>query len=432
MQFLMASGALRGRGVLAAGLCLAVAATRLSGAGAESEPRAPAAQRAGGPGEVRGLWVLRTSLNSPRSIDAAVRIAETSGFNTLLVQVRGRGEAYYQSAIEPRATDLDAQPASFDPLAYAVAAGHRAGLRVHAWVNLDLISSAATLPRSREHVVSRHPEWLMVPRPLAAELRNLDPRSPAYVGQLARWTRAASASVEGLYLSPIPAASQDYTAAVVAEIVSRYDLDGLHLDYARYPNDLFDYSPRALEAFRSSKVPGVSARERQRLDQAALGDPAAWPNMFPDGWATFRRERLTTLVKRLHGAAKAARPDIVVSAAVAPDPKAARDRVYQDWPAWAASRLLDAVCPMAYTTDLAEFTAAVTQAQIAAAGLPVWAGIGAWQLPVDRTVEHVRIARRSGAAGVLLFSYDALSEIDLKPSAYFASLREALLGTFPD
>ena len=69
-------------------------------------------------GEVRGLWVLRTSLNSAKSIDAVVRAAEAGGFNALLVQVRGRGEAYYRSDVEPRASDLDGQPMTFDPLAY--------------------------------------------------------------------------------------------------------------------------------------------------------------------------------------------------------------------------------------------------------------------------------------------------------------------------
>src|SRR4051794_19191825 len=91
--------------------------------------------------EVRGLWVLRTSLISPKSIDDVVRVAQANGFNTLLVQVRGRGEAFYQSAIDPRASELDAQPAAFDPLARTLDAAHRAGLRVHAWINIDLVSS---------------------------------------------------------------------------------------------------------------------------------------------------------------------------------------------------------------------------------------------------------------------------------------------------
>jgi uncharacterized lipoprotein YddW (UPF0748 family) len=56
--------------------------------------------------ETRALWVLRTSLGSPESITTLIRTAREHGFNTLLVQVRGRGDAYFNAGIEPRAADL--------------------------------------------------------------------------------------------------------------------------------------------------------------------------------------------------------------------------------------------------------------------------------------------------------------------------------------
>jgi uncharacterized lipoprotein YddW (UPF0748 family) len=271
----------------------------------------------------------------------------------------------------------------------------------------------------------------MAPKPLASELRDLDVRSPAYVGQLARWTRGASTQVEGLYLSPIPRESQEYTASVVSELVRRYAVDGVHLDYTRYPNELFDYSPRALAEFRATKAPLVAPAERQRLDALSAKEPAAWANMFPEGWAAFRRERLTSLVERVHAAAKTARPEIVISAAVMPQADRARAEFFQDWSTWSASRLVDAICPMAYATELPAFTDAVERARAAAGATPIWAGIGAWQMPVSQTLEHVRAARRTGAAGVLLFSYDALASTDLKAD-YFAGLRDGLLGSQPD
>src|SRR5919201_3145263 len=87
------------------------------------------------PSEVRALWVLRTSLSTPDSILTLVRSARDHGFNTLVVQVRGRGDAYYARSIEPRAADLQRQAETFDPLATVLEAAHNAGLRVHAWVN---------------------------------------------------------------------------------------------------------------------------------------------------------------------------------------------------------------------------------------------------------------------------------------------------------
>jgi hypothetical protein len=99
---------------------------------------------------------------------------------------------------------------------------HAADLRVHAWVNVNLVASGTTLPRSEEHVALRHPSWLMLPKPLAASLRAIDPESPAYIGALSRWTRAASEQVEGLYLSPLVPEARAHTTAVVRELATRY------------------------------------------------------------------------------------------------------------------------------------------------------------------------------------------------------------------
>ena len=67
-------------------------------------------------GEVRGLRVVRFSLATPASVQAVVDRASRAGFNTLVVQVRGRGDSFYASALEPRGGALAAQPAAYDPL----------------------------------------------------------------------------------------------------------------------------------------------------------------------------------------------------------------------------------------------------------------------------------------------------------------------------
>src|SRR6185503_1795214 len=186
--------------------------------------------------EIRALWVIRTTLTSPAAIATMVSSAKAGGFNTLLVQVRGRGDAYFQRGIEPRPPSLDAQPA-FDPLATTIARGHEAGLQVHAWINVNLVAGTGELPSARSHVVFRHPEWLMVPRALAPELATTDPKSPGYLGRLARFVRSQSNEIEGLYLSPVQPSSAAYTTSIVRDIVERYDLDGIHLDYIRYPRE---------------------------------------------------------------------------------------------------------------------------------------------------------------------------------------------------
>ena len=121
--------------------------------------------RAAAPEPTRALWVTRTTLTSPDSIRQMVTAADA----------------------------------------------HAAGLRVHAWVAVNLVSSSVSLPASRDHVIYRAPEWLMVPRELAAEMKKIDLRSPAYIGRLARWTRAHTSIVEGLYTSPLhPAAARPH------------------------------------------------------------------------------------------------------------------------------------------------------------------------------------------------------------------------------
>jgi uncharacterized lipoprotein YddW (UPF0748 family) len=374
----------------------------------------PRAAREAAPTETRALWVLRTSLGSTESITTLVHTARDHGFNTLLVQVRGRGDAYYTSSLEPRAADLQRQPASFDPLATVLAKAHDAGLRVHAWVNINLVSSAADLPIAPTHLVHRHPEWLMVPRDLVQELSRVPEESPAYVGKLARWTRAqtsgpaAAASLEGLYTSPILPAAADHINNVVRDLVTRYAVDGVHLDYARYPTERFDYSRGAIRAFREAVRPQLVGAVRREVDGQEAEDPLAYPDTFPSEWKAFRISRLTTLMGRLRTTVKTARPSAFVSVATAPDIQEARDHRLQDWAAWLQAGIIDAVCPMAYTPEAAKFAEQIAAARDVKGGRAVWAGIGAYRLPPAQTIENIETARRLGTAGVVLFSYDSL------------------------
>jgi uncharacterized lipoprotein YddW (UPF0748 family) len=360
--------------------------------------------------EIRALWVVRTTLTSPSAIATMVTAAKNGGFNTLLVQVRGRGDAYFQLGIEPRPAALSAQPA-FDPLATTIAKAHAAGLQVHAWINVNLVASAAELPPAREHIIYRHPEWLMVPRALAEELSAVDPHSPGYVGRLARHARTQSGEIEGLYLSPVSPASVAYTTSVVRDIAQRYEIDGAHLDYIRYPSGDFDYSHATLAAFRKSIGGDLGASDRRRYDaRAAAGEPLIYTQAFPERWRGFRTARLTALLSSLRAAVKTVRPAAVLSVAVVPDPREAATHRLQDWHAWLDQGLIDVVCPMAYTTDAGVFAEQIAGAKQAAGSHPLWAGIGAYRLSSEQIVENTQAARRLGVGGIILFSYDSLAD----------------------
>jgi uncharacterized lipoprotein YddW (UPF0748 family) len=380
--------------------------------------------------QTRALWVTRATLANPESIKQMVNAAEAGGFNTLLVQVRGRGDAYYSGSIEPRAVELAARPA-FDPLATVIEHARSRGLKVHAWVAVNLVSSSVSLPASREHVVYRAPEWLMVPLDLAAEMKKIDLRSPAYLGRLARWTRAHSTQVEGLYTSPLHPAAQDHTAAVIGEIAAKYAVDGIHLDYVRFPNDEFDYSPSAMAQFKSAVHPVLSERERREAAAREVLDATAYPNLFPERWAEFRRSRLTSLVVKIRSAVQAARPGVLLSAAVLPDAQEAFDRRLQDWRGWIDQSLLDVICPMAYTTEPALFSKQIAAARAYAGSQQVWAGIGAYQLTPSQTLSHIAAARNLGAQGIVLFSYEALAAPPNSADAV-SDLGRAAFGIAPE
>jgi uncharacterized lipoprotein YddW (UPF0748 family) len=377
---------------------------------------APSAQE-----EVRALWVVRTTLSSPESIDAMVDAARAGGFNTLLVQVRGRGDAYYRSDREPRAAALAPQPESFDPLARVIARAHAAGLRVHAWVNANLVSSVAELPQEPDHVIRRHPEWLMVPRDLAGALGADDPSRPAYLERLAAYVRGRPGDLEGLYLSPVPPGAATYTIRLIADLARRYPVDGIHLDYVRYPAEDFDYSQAALSQFRRAMSDRLTREDRRALAGRAARDPLAYPDAFPAEWQEFRRSRLTALVAGIRRAVKAVRPDALLSAAVIPDPDDAAGRRFQDWPGWLTRGLLDVICPMVYTTDPGRFAEQVTLARRVAGRGTLWTGIGAYRLSEDQILNNVRTARGLDVGGIVLFSYDSLAGTSRGP-AYVTDL----------
>jgi uncharacterized lipoprotein YddW (UPF0748 family) len=291
------------------------------------------------------LWVVRDRITTKPAIDDL--LADSVGWNIrdLVVQVRGRGDAYYASALEPRAEALDGS--DLDPLAHLVRGGAAVGIRIHAWANGTFVWSSPTggLPRSPAHLVHAHPDWLLRPD----GVRYLDP--------------VGGTDWEGIYIDPTIPAARAHTVAVFEDIVRRYPVEGFHHDYIRYPQASYARSPD---------------------DHAAI----------------------TTIVRETTARVRAARPGIVISAAVFPDPQVARERVLQRWPDWVAEGLIDLICPMAYRTDTAEVRRVLGAARAAAPAVRMWGGLMAYAGERDRVRDQVRAARDAGCNGAILFAYD--------------------------
>lgn len=356
--------------------------------------------------EVRGLWVVRFTMTSEDAVRTMVERAAAAGINTLVVQVRGRADAFYRSSLEPRAESLLA-PEDFDPLATAIEEGHRRGMAVHAWVNTHLVWGPGELPASDEHLVNAHPEWLAVPRELSSELASVDPRDARYVEALARYASDRPNTVEGVYTSPSDPDVKDRIHAVWMDLALRYDLDGIHFDYIRFPSADFDYSVAALERFRTWLLPRLPSERFRVLDDASTHDLFAFVDALPAMWNDFRRQQITELVERIYRDVKAVRPELLISAAVVADVEVAYDSRFQDWRTWLQDGIIDVAVPMAYTSDPARFGLLVRRARAATSDRHrVWAGIGAYLNTPERTLDMIDLARDEDAGGVILFSYD--------------------------
>jgi uncharacterized lipoprotein YddW (UPF0748 family) len=330
--------------------------------------------------------------------------AARAGLNALFVQVRGRGDALYRSGIAPRSEVLRAQPPGFDPLARVLSRAHARGLQVHAWINVLLVGGF-DVPLPAGHVALAHPDWLMVPRTAAAIALET---TPAALVRLIEARRDPDA--EGLYLSPSAPGVVTHLEAVVRELVGAYAVDGLHLDFIRYPARDYDYSRAALTSFRARRGHGWLL---------------AGPEADPAGWAAHRGAALDALVGRLAQAARTTRPSVVISAAVVPEAAAMRDKG-QAWPVWMRQGFIDAACAMAYTPDTAVFRGQILALRRRLGPTAaLWAGIGAYRLQQASVVEKVLAARAAGASGVVLFSSDSLAATDLE------RLRDEAFGPVP-
>jgi uncharacterized lipoprotein YddW (UPF0748 family) len=391
---------------------------------APSSAGAPAAGAAAPqPAPRRALWVLAEG--SQRVLDDAGRVAalldhaQALGATDLFVQVYRAGRAWFDSDLadaEPWRASLAA--GGRDALAelLARAAGR---VRVHAWVNVLSLASNADAPivaqLGRASVlVDRQGRSLL-------DYPGYDVPPPDR-----RYYRLGT---PGVYLDPAAPGVSERVAATFAELLARYpQLDGLHLDYIRYP-DVLPFVPGS--RFGVGLDFGYGEPTRQRfLDETGLTAPFGDTVGPADAWDDWRRDRLTALVRDVSVAARAARPGLAMSAAV----WSYADRAYlalgQDWRRWLEDGLLDFAVPMAYTKDdrLLRYQAE------AFAGLPhadrIWIGLGTWLFDgaPERAVAQIALARSAGAPAVSLFSYDSIVASPALRAALEAEARGGAAG----
>lgn len=226
-----------------------------------------------------------------------------ANFNTILLQTRLRGDVIYPSAIEGFAESLTGHTGrnpGYDLLSFAIDECHKRGMELHAWlVAIPAGNARQVRLQGKNSVVKKHPKLCKL-----------------YKGN---W-----------YLDPGNPGTEDYLAGIVREIVSRYDVDGIHLDYIRYPDHPETFPDK--DSFRK---------------YGKGKNLAAW-----------RRENITRIVRRVYTETKRQKPWIKVSSSpvgkyndtsrYASHGWNAYRTVHQDAQRWLEEGIQDALFPMMY------------------------------------------------------------------------------------
>jgi uncharacterized lipoprotein YddW (UPF0748 family) len=329
------------------------------------------------PPPVRALWITRFDYRSAEDVERVVRDAAGAGFDTLLFQVRGNATAFYRSGIEPWAAELGGQDPGFDPLELACAEAHRLGVALHAWVNVMPAWWGSTPPEHPGQLYNARPEWMWYDQ----------------------WG-VRQGLVERFYVSVNPCLPdvRAYLVALFRDLAARYPIDGLHLDYVRFPNE-----PPVVPAGSGIDYPRDAAT--LALFAAATG---ATPESDPEAWDRWRAAQVSLLVKEIRDMLRATRPEAVLSAAVGPVPERALEH-FQDGLDWARAGLVDLVFPMNYTGTLAVFEQRL--APWIAPGVKSRVVVGL-RLDSGERVEHVAQVERAleSCDGFAVFAYSLLFE----------------------
>jgi uncharacterized lipoprotein YddW (UPF0748 family) len=362
------------------------------------------------PREARALWISRFDWcgNPPCSraqLEYLINRAADTHFNIVLFQIRATGDAYYTPGLEPWSYRLTSNQTStlgtspgWDPLAVAIQTAHTRGLQLHAYVNM--YSNWECERWYPPHTTPEHSFWTLGNYQANPYQYSSAWRVYATVGTtptpMSILTSAPVPCNEYLWSSPGVQRVNDQNLAVIKDIVSRYDVDGIHMDRVRYPGPQFSTDPESL---------------------------AAWNPLSPTlPFADWQRNHLSEWIARIYREVKAIKPHVRLSAAVwftykktpaitFPTSQGYYD-YYQDSHRWLAEGSLDAIAPMIYG---ATFNSDVSKWQVLASdhvsvqgNRQVWLGVGGAITPFSGIVDRIAYARSIGAKGVALWSAGAL------------------------
>lgn len=328
--------------------------------------RAYAAQQEPLSGERRGWWCHSAFGVAGLSWDEAIKTLADNGFNVIFPNMLWGGQAYYNSDLLPVAPEVKAKG---DQIAECLAACKKYGVECHVWkVNWNM---------------SGHGPWQFVERMQREGRTQVD-----YKGKAMPW------------LCPSHPANQQLEIDSMVEVATKYDVDGIHFDYIRYPGADNCFCPGCRERFE--KVIGHKV-------QSWPGDTRYNPTVRAQ-WLDFRRANITKVVAGVSERVRKERPKVKISAAVFRNWPTDRDSVGQDWSLWCERGYLDFICPMDYTPNAGQFETQIGLQLGWAGKARVYPGIGlsVWdgQSDVVKLMDFIKITRRLKTGGFTVFNYD--------------------------
>jgi uncharacterized lipoprotein YddW (UPF0748 family) len=328
------------------------------------------------PGEFRAIWCHSAFGPSGMNWDEAIKALADNGFTAVLPNMLWGGTAFYESTVLPVAPEVRQKG---DQIAACLAACKKYGIQCHVWkVNWNMSGRA--------------------PREFAERMKSEGRTQVGFDGK-----------PEATWLCPSHPDNQKLEIDSMVEVATKYDVDGIHFDYIRYPDEEHCYCPGC----------------RERFEKTVGAKIANWPadvrrvEALRAKWLDFRRENITRVVAAVSETVRKTRPKVKISAAVFSNWAVDRDKVGQDWKLWCQRGYLDFVCPMDYTPHTAALENLVTTQLPLAGKVPCYPGIGlsTWQPPTDacKVIDQILAARRAGCKGFTIFELSGATVREVLP-----------------
>ncbi len=369
-----------------------------------------AAYTSGDP-EFRAYWVdaWHAGFKSASEVTQLINNVHASNCNTVVVQMRRRGDVYYPSVYEPYTSDYP----GFDVLRYLLDRCHAANppIQVHAWlVYLPVyVADTQTFPASSKHPAKSHPEFLT---------KNTS-------GSVWHMTGTPPDESYHLNLDPGHPGCEQYLTDLVMELVNNYpDLDGISYDYSRFMAQTLGYNDTSVARYLATY--GSDANTAYDYAQ----------------WCQWRRDQITNVLRKTYLSAIAANPGICVSSAVVtwdPNPydvggdftrTGPYTSVFQDWDGWMSEGILDLSMPMAYfdrdSAYAPDYDGWINFAKSHSYNRGTVIGPAIYKNDIADSIYQVRQTRDlyggKAAMGTVMYSYASTNDQGLPNSTFYNAL----------